>query len=67
MIVLWVIVLSLSIYGIMWSVYKVGYSDGKHRERMHLIDIMKDIPTIVTTQEHVLYVVNYIVNKMREE
>jgi hypothetical protein len=47
--------------------YWFGVSNGTHRERMKLIDIINNIPTIVTTREHVWYCVNYIVNKMREE
>jgi len=50
-----------------WVMRKIGYEDGRHKERMHLIDIMRDIPTVVTTQEHVWYVVNYMVTRLREE
>lgn len=52
---------------VMLVMYKMGYSDGIHNERMYLIDIMQDIPTVVVKQESVLYVVNYIIKKMREE
>jgi hypothetical protein len=49
------------------AVYKMGKQEGKHQERMRLINIMSNIPTIVTEREHVWYVANYIVTQLREK
>lgn len=59
------------------AVYKIGYSEGKHVERMHMLDILGAMPMmtqlIIDSKEeypgryYSLYVVNYIIEKLREE
>jgi len=52
------------------AIYKIGIGEGRHRERMRLIDIMSNIHTKNMLPEqrlHVIYVINYIVNRLRED
>jgi len=66
------LVVVIIVSSVVWA-YGVGKANGVHKERMRLIDIMNNMPTVVATQEHVAiknavwYVVNYIVNRLKEE
>mgnify|MGYP001582822233 CR=1 FL=1 len=56
--------------------YKIGYEEGKHVERMNTLDILGTIPmmtqlivhskTEYDSRYHSLYVVNYIIDKLKE-
>jgi type III secretion system FlhB-like substrate exporter len=68
--VFWLIVIFLSVSGIVWSIYIFAYNNGKHEERMRLINILCAVPldnTIPERKYDVMCAVNYIVNKLREE
>jgi uncharacterized membrane protein len=53
---------------IMIALYERGYSNGVYKERMHLLAILKSIPIAkYDIRYNVVYVVDYIINKMKEE
>jgi hypothetical protein len=70
------ILIVIGIIVVIIAAYKTGYSEGKHRERMNLLDILGTMPMmtelIVHSKEeypgryYSLYVVNYIIDKLRE-
>jgi hypothetical protein len=75
----YVVILVISMILLVMSVmvvYKIGVEAGKHRERMNLLDILGTMPMmtqlIINSKEeyagryHSLYVVNYIIDKMRK-
>ena len=67
----------LSICGIMWSVHRLGYNNGKDEERMRVLDILCKIPPMSSLisdssakydiQYNTLYVIDHILTKLMEE
>jgi len=57
--------------------YKLGYCDGRHEERMRLLNMIAKIPPVdklimesksqYDSRYSSLYVIDYIIQKMREE
>lgn len=65
-----IVVFILGVIGVL--MYKMGKEDGRHKERMHLIDILTSMLSLeadisVDRRYGIMHVTNYIVNRLREE
>lgn len=64
------IISSVILFILMWWAYREGRSNGRHMERMRLLDVMQNISMdSLSSNERfgVLWSVNYMVTKLREE